>query len=112
MTDPKETPSKLTVRERTPRKRTSDPFPNLRRPAALTTSDAVEEIMGLTPTPAETPVDTGVATGVATGVGTGVTTPVETPVALPPSEPRRERDQYLDATHTASEKSIYSVMYR
>jgi hypothetical protein len=51
-----------------------------------------------------TPVETPVATPVLAAVPTPVATPVETPV--------REREPYLDATHSPSEKSIYSVMYR
>lgn len=43
------------------------------------------------------------ATPVATPASTPVTTPVDTPV---------NKAQYLDATHTASEQKIYSVMYR
>jgi hypothetical protein len=52
-----------------------------------------------------------------TPVATGVVTPVATPVATPPPTPvdeAKEKDQnrYLDATHTASEARVYSVMYR
>jgi hypothetical protein len=78
----------------------------------------------------DTAVDTGVITPVSTAVLTPVPTPVQTGVeredrepaalALPKvaiSEPQAElenkdRQLYLDATHTASEQRIYSVMYR
>lgn len=76
-------------------------------------------------TPVDTPVPTPVSTPVTTPASTGVPTPVDTPVDIPASklpsitktaaaEPTdfEERQQYLDATHTASEKSVYSVMYR
>jgi hypothetical protein len=77
-----------------------------------------------------TGVDTGVTTPVSTPALTPVTTPVTTGVSrevletapLPsrgvlPAEPQgeiepRDRQLYLDATHTASEQRIYSVMYR
>jgi hypothetical protein len=75
---------------------------------------------------------TGVSTGVPTPVATPVLTPVTTPVATgvpereldsqsqtkaAPSESQsdyesKDRQLYLDATHTASEQQIYSVMYR
>ncbi len=75
------------------------------------------------------PVDTPdrIATPVATGVATPVSTPVTAPVATPamdgapalvenivesPREVPRTSPQYLDATHTASEQRVYSVMYR
>jgi hypothetical protein len=63
-------------------------------------------------------------TPVATPVHTPVPTPVDTPVATPVPSPQsttkpgsdqsefEDRQQYLDATHSASEKSLYSVMYR
>jgi hypothetical protein len=57
-------------------------------------------------------------TPVATPVQTPVDTPVPTPVAIAQTtkssdQPELEdRLQYLDATHTASEKSLYSIMYR
>jgi hypothetical protein len=56
-------------------------------------------------------IGTPVLTPVETPVSTPVDTPVPTPVAKEQSLPR-ERTAYLDATHTASEKSVYSVMYR
>lgn len=73
-------------------------------------------------TPVLTPVTTPVQTPVSTPVGTGV--PVESPTrhssntsSLLPSEPKpeaegKDKQPYLDATHTASEQQIYSVMYR
>lgn len=79
----------------------------------------------LTPvaTPVDTPVQTPAATPVKTPVVTAVITPAKTPVTTGvnqmPSESgegtresSRSSTQYLDATHTASEKSVYSVMYR
>jgi len=79
-------------------------------------------------------VSTGVTTGVITPAPTPVVTPVSTPVqtgvareshesassplsisASPESqaEPEnKDRQPYLDATHSASEQRIYSVMYR
>ena len=73
-------------------------------------------------TPVPTPVDTPVQTPVLTPVNTGV--PSESS-AQSPSTPsgfslpesrfeseNKDRQPYLDATHTASEQRIYSVMYR
>jgi hypothetical protein len=87
--------------------------------------------------PAETAIvseSTGVSTPVSTPVLTPVQTPVTTPVAtgvpsegsaqspstssgysLPESKfesENKDRQPYLDATHTASEQRIYSIMYR
>ncbi|MCA1568309.1 MAG: hypothetical protein LC803_22225 [Acidobacteria bacterium] len=74
------------------------------------------------PTPVSTPVPTPVSTPVTTPVSTGV--PIEnssqnssTSSATPLPETRfepenKEKQPYLDATHTASEQQIYSVMYR
>jgi hypothetical protein len=77
-----------------------------------------------------TGVQTPVLTPVSTPVQTPVTTPVSTGVSLENSaqgssaasgsslsEPRfesenKDKQPYLDATHTASEQRIYSVMYR
>lgn len=74
----------------------------------------------LTPvtTPAPTPVQTPVTTPVNTGVPSE--SPTQSPSApsgfsLPESRSESEnkdRQPYLDATHTASEQRIYSVMYR
>ena len=71
------------------------------------------------PTPVATPVITPVATPatapaitpVATPATTGVTTPVEAQGETS-RESSRTSPQYLDATHTASEQRVYSVMYR
>jgi hypothetical protein len=49
-----------------------------------------------------------ISTGVATIASTGVSTPVDATVTTKSSN----QSQYLDATHTASEQRIYSVMYR
>lgn len=71
------------------------------------------------PTPVITPVATPANTLVETPVVTPVNTPVTTGVRQAPGEvvegvrePSRFSSQYLDASHTASEKSVYSVMYR
>jgi hypothetical protein len=72
------------------------------------------------PTPVIAPVDTGLGTPVGTPVPTPVSTPVQTPASKLPSITKlaseatdfEDRQQYLDATHTASEKSLYSIMYR
>ncbi|MGH9941703.1 MAG: hypothetical protein ACRD9R_05000 [Pyrinomonadaceae bacterium] len=88
-------------------------------------------------TPVATPALTPAITPVPTPVGTGAQTPVPTPENLLETEALNyrgdsnssttmemlrgattipasggERQPYLDATHTASEKSVYSVMYR
>ncbi|HEX8556598.1 MAG TPA: hypothetical protein VF668_00620 [Pyrinomonadaceae bacterium] len=76
--------------------------------------------------PVLTPVSTPVSTPVPTPVSTPVSTPVPTgdsargssaPPALAASETTvesesKDKQPYLDATHTASEQQIYSVMYR
>jgi hypothetical protein len=62
------------------------------------------------------PLNDAEPTPVATGAITPVRTPVATPVADSAAdnqkEPLRTSPQYLDATHTASEQRVYSVMYR
>jgi hypothetical protein len=63
-------------------------------------------------TPVRTPVITPVTTPAFTPATTGVITPVDSDVADPQREPPRTAPQYLDATHTASEQRVYSVMYR
>lgn len=67
-------------------------------------------------TPVTTPVATSVITPVTTPaltpVNTGVVTPVENNASDTQREPPRTSPQYLDATHTASEQRVYSVMYR
>ena len=67
----------------------------------------------LTPvtTPANTPVDTPVITPASAPAITPVTTPVDS-TGENQREPSRTSPQYLDATHTASEQRVYSVMYR
>ena len=73
------------------------------------------------PTPVLTPVPTPVQTPVPTPVPTGVPSetsaqpPSASGVSLPESSLESEykdKQPYLDATHTASEQRIYSVMYR
>lgn len=99
MTDADEK-KKRVVETREPKKKVAGIFDNLRK---LPQAHPVEEILGLVDSnqPSES------STPVPTPVGTGVPTPVATPVYE-----GRERAPYLDATHTASEKSVYSVMYR
>lgn len=70
-------------------------------------------------TPAATPVGTPVVTPVVTPVNTPATTPAVTGAATPVDstgeslrDSSRTSPQYLDATHTASEQRVYSVMYR
>lgn len=74
------------------------------------------------PTPVLTPVTTPVQTPVATPVTTGVPSessaqslPATSGFLLPESRfesENKDKQPYLDATHTASEQQIYSVMYR
>lgn len=69
-------------------------------------------------TPVSTPVQTPVITPVSTGVPTGASTQSsQASSGFNPSETRlesenKDKQPYLDATHTASEQRIYSVMYR
>lgn len=74
------------------------------------------------PTPVRTPVNTPVSTPVDTPVSTGVSTESSNQdssasprTSLPETRSEsenKEKQPYLDATHTASEQQIYSVMYR
>ena len=63
-------------------------------------------------TPVRAPVVTPAIAPVATPVETGVATPVEDSSVDAQRESPRTSPQYLDATHTASEQRVYSVMYR
>ena len=63
------------------------------------------------PTPATTPVITPALTPVTTPVDTGASTSAEGE-NVAAREPTRASPQYLDATHTASEQRVYSIMYR
>jgi hypothetical protein len=63
-------------------------------------------------TPVATPALTPVSTPATTPVTTGATTPATGTVIDSQREPARTSPQYLDATHTASEQRVYSVMYR
>jgi hypothetical protein len=66
------------------------------------------------PTPVQTPVNTPVSTGVSTGNSTqdsSASSSLSAPEARFESD-NKDRQPYLDATHTASEQRIYSVMYR
>jgi hypothetical protein len=58
-----------------------------------------------------TPVVTPAITPVAAPVTTGVIAPVDD-IDESPREVSRTSPQYLDATHTAAEQRVYSVMYR
>ena len=62
-------------------------------------------------TPVATPAATPVTTPVVTPAITGAITPVES-ISESPRDLSRTSPQYLDATHTASEQRVYSVMYR
>ena len=81
-----------------------DMFQNLRRPEQVE-SISIEELVA---PPAVVEPPTPVTTPVSTPVVTPATTPVDTPVESSDRQPL----QYLDATHTASEAQVYSVMYR
>jgi hypothetical protein len=63
-------------------------------------------------TPVRAPVVTPVRTPVVTPAIAGVTTPVDNDATDIQRESPRTSPQYLDATHTASEQRVYSVMYR
>jgi hypothetical protein len=86
------------------------------QPSAV--SHTVEKEPDAVSTPVTTPSTTTSTTPAITPVTTAAPTPVpivtETPI--PPARPAGEENtfqaQYLDATHTASEQRIYSVMYR
>ena len=88
------------------------------KPAETTT---VSESTGV-PTPVLTPVSTPVQTPVGTPVATGVQSESSARNIPAPSESsppestfeseNKDKQPYLDATHTASEQQIYSVMYR
>ncbi|MGA9994822.1 MAG: hypothetical protein WBP93_05365 [Pyrinomonadaceae bacterium] len=100
---------KLQIPTRAPKPK-GDMFANLR------TRDQVETVPFeelVAPPATENPLsETFQPPEYITGVPTGVGTPVATPVDAGVIESARERTPYLDATHTPSEKSIYSVMYR
>ena len=59
-----------------------------------------------------TPVETPVATPVGTTVGTTVVEAMPAASDSPDLPKGANQPQYLDATHTASEQRVYSVMYR
>jgi hypothetical protein len=63
-------------------------------------------------TPVRAPVSTPAITPVTTPAVTGVVTGVEDSSVDAQRDPPRTSPQYLDATHTASEQRVYSVMYR
>jgi hypothetical protein len=63
-------------------------------------------------TPVITPVPTPVENLQSAPVATGATTPVENDITDAQREPSRMSPQYLDATHSASEQRVYSIMYR
>lgn len=63
-------------------------------------------------TPVKNPAPAPVTTGAITPVTTGAITPVETESRENQRESLRTSPQYLDATHTASEQRVFSIMYR
>ena len=62
--------------------------------------------------PESKPADSSLIKPLITPVSTTVDTTPETPVDTPVIPKPTNQAQYLDATHTASEQRIYSVMYR
>ena len=66
------------------------------------------------PTPVQTPVSTPVPTGVPAKDSTQSSSalPGSTVPETKPESDFQDKQTYLDATHTASEQRIYSVMYR
>jgi hypothetical protein len=84
-------------------------------------SNTLNENTGV-PTPVFTPVPTPVQTPVTTPVSTGVSPESSVQSSSASSGPslpeakfeseNKDKQPYLDATHTASEQRIYSVMYR
>lgn len=98
-----ETKGKLNIPTRMARPK-GNMFQNLRRPEQVE-SISIEELVA---PPATAESIAPVTTPVITPVDTPATTPVITPVESPDRQPL----QYLDATHTASEAQVYSVMYR
>jgi hypothetical protein len=62
--------------------------------------------------PADSSLITPLTTPVATTVVTAVNTPIDATVDTLVIPKATNQAQYLDATHTASEQRIYSVMYR
>ncbi len=95
-----------------------DMFQNLRRPEQVE-SISIEELVAPptvaeSPTPVVAPVITPVVTPVSTPATetTETVTPVTTPANASAESSDRQPLQYLDATHTASEAQVYSVMYR
>ncbi|HEV7375230.1 MAG TPA: hypothetical protein VGN95_10975 [Pyrinomonadaceae bacterium] len=91
--------------------KTTAPEDEQQTPAIL---HPVEKEPDAEPTPVITPVTTPVSTPAVTGVTTPVFTAAEAslPLIRPSGEESPIQAQYLDATHTASEQRIYSVMYR
>jgi hypothetical protein len=80
-------------------------------------SNAVNDNTGV-PTPVPTPVQTPVTTPVSTGVSpesSAQSSLASSGPSLPEAKfesENKDKQPYLDATHTASEQRIYSVMYR
>lgn len=89
---------------------TPEESPDKKEPISLENRESTPVV-----TPAATPVIAPViapATPVATPVTTTATTPVDDGTADVQRDPARTSPQYLDATHTASEQRVYSIMYR
>lgn len=86
----------------------------LEAPKKRTPSPALNDILSEYAAPAETRPDAPAPPEqAAPQLSTPVAAPVATPVKPIANESiERERTGYLDATHTASEARIYSVMYR
>ena len=89
----------------------------------VTSVHTVEKQVDRGTTPVITPVNTPVLTPATTSAPTPVTTTAPHPSSISTNEPAfiptrtsgeesPNQPQYLDATHTASEQRIYSIMYR
>lgn len=83
-------------------------------PAAPSATRSEDETHAQVITAVNTTVDTPVESTVITPVVTPAATVVEKvgPSESVPASDRAMQPQYLDATHTASEQRVYSVMYR
>jgi len=90
---------------------TKDPLAALLRKQREEALEA-EQHSETTPKPAHPSSIKSLTTPVVTPIDTTVATPVISPVDIPVATAPPNQAQYLDATHTASEQRIYSVMYR
>jgi hypothetical protein len=88
----------------------------LEAPSKPKPSPALNALLAEYAPPADSPPATPPSTPVTTPVITTVATPVITPVTESGQAlfegGERQQPQYLDATHTASESQVYSIMYR